>query len=453
MFKKYLIKNIFIYSPIMTEFSLFIPSQLKLFAGELNSAVWNWAAAESRKFFEDSDWQELVFIKLRNILVHAGRNVPYWRRIFREIGFNPQKFKNFEDFQKLPVITRKKLKKIPIEELIAKNISKKYFIQAATSGSTAEPLKFFQDGKIILLRRLFLFYELNYPNFRDGPFLLIGLQTIRHLNGLGYQVGGHKLEDDNWRIKIFYPNIRSFRPRYILSTPSYLKRFIFFCQRDGFTVDRLAGVFCYGEHFGEEERRSVEAFLGCPAYAVYGSQECSLIASQCAKYNYHVAHWMNYVEIIDDNDKPVSRGVLGRIVITSLMNETMPFIRYQLGDLGRLSSGKCLCGNSSPIIEIEGRIVGNIEFSDGTAFPLYPILQYLADHYSSEIKQFQIEQMSKFRLIFRYIPMYTGQSLDFERVMTEYLNSIVRNRMDIKMEVIDYIFPNQNGKTPIFIKR
>ena len=83
----------------MTEFSLFIPSQLKLFAGELNSAVWNWAAAESRKFFEDSDWQELVFIKLRNILVHAGRNVPYWRRIFREIGFNPQKFKNFEDFQ------------------------------------------------------------------------------------------------------------------------------------------------------------------------------------------------------------------------------------------------------------------------------------------------------------------------------------------------------------------
>ena len=47
-----------------------------------------------------------------------------------------------------------------------------------------------------------------------------------------------------------------------------------------------------------------------------------------------------FIEILDDNDKPVSPGNEGRVVITSLYNKAMPFIRYDLGDRAIIKKNK-----------------------------------------------------------------------------------------------------------------
>jgi phenylacetate-coenzyme A ligase PaaK-like adenylate-forming protein len=41
---------------------------------------------------------------------------------------------------------------------------------------------------------------------------------------------------------------------------------------------------------------------------------------------------LNIVEVLGDNDRPVSPGDQGRIVITNLFNHTLPILRYELGD-------------------------------------------------------------------------------------------------------------------------
>ena len=51
-----------------------------------------------------------------------------------------------------------------------------------------------------------------------------------------------------------------------------------------------------------------------------------------------------YVEIVEDN----------QICITSKHNRVMPFVRYKVGDRGRLCTDKnCSCGSQEPILELE----------------------------------------------------------------------------------------------------
>ncbi len=41
-----------------------------------------------------------------------------------------------------------------------------------------------------------------------------------------------------------------------------------------------------------------------------------------------------------------------RLLVTSLTNRLMPFIRYDLGDSGRLLEGECPCGSPFPMMEM-----------------------------------------------------------------------------------------------------
>jgi phenylacetate-CoA ligase len=42
----------------------------------------------------------------------------------------------------------------------------------------------------------------------------------------------------------------------------------------------------------------------------------------------------------------------GQLLVTSLTNRQMPFIRYRLGDFGRLLEGECECGSPFPLMEM-----------------------------------------------------------------------------------------------------
>lgn len=70
-----------------------------------------------------------------------------------------------------------------------------------------------------------------------------------------------------------------------------------------------------------------------------------------------------YVEILDEDDEVIADSVAGayggecakgRIVVTSLSNNAMPFIRYDIGDKGAILNKKCSCGCNYPVLELYG---------------------------------------------------------------------------------------------------
>jgi len=62
--------------------------------------------------------------------------------------------------------------------------------------------------------------------------------------------------------------------------------------------------------------------------------------------------------VVDDDDRPVAPGASGRLLLTGLVNPTMPLVRYDIGDRGQvpLRGDDCPCGRTLPTLPpIEGR--------------------------------------------------------------------------------------------------
>ena len=107
-------------------------------------------------------------------------------------------------------------------------------------------------------------------------------------------------------------------------------------------------------------RDTISNSLGISLYYIYGLTEIygPGIGISCDENKgMHYFDDYLYIEIIDPKTlKPVPDGEMGEIVITTLVKEGAPLIRYRTHDLSRIIPGECPCGCKYPRLDtIMGR--------------------------------------------------------------------------------------------------
>ncbi|HXQ40704.1 MAG TPA: AMP-binding protein, partial [Candidatus Udaeobacter sp.] len=124
-----------------------------------------------------------------------------------------------------------------------------------------------------------------------------------------------------------------------------------------------------------ELRALVGQIPGCRLTDSYGCTESGLIAVQCAACDaYHPADRHLVFEILDDDDRPVGPGAMGRIVVTPLFNRAMPLIRYETGDYAVLAENNGCSRSPLAIKNIVGREKNLFKLPDGRRiFPRIPL--------------------------------------------------------------------------------
>ena len=128
------------------------------------------------------------------------------------------------------------------------------------------------------------------------------------------------------------------------------------------------------ERWSEKMRRRIGEGLGIELYDIYGLTEIygPGIGINC-KYNTGMHYWDDYlyIEIIDPVTlKPVPEGEMGEIVITTLVKEGAPLIRYRTHDLSRIIPGECPCGSKHPRLDtIMGRTDDMMKIKGVNVFP------------------------------------------------------------------------------------
>lgn len=128
------------------------------------------------------------------------------------------------------------------------------------------------------------------------------------------------------------------------------------------------------ERWGEKMRNRIRTELGIELYDIYGLTEIygPGIGINC-KYDTGMHYWDDYIyiEIIDPVTlKPVPDGELGEIVITTLVKEGAPLIRYRTHDLSRIIPGTCPCGSKFPRLDtIMGRTDDMMKIKGVNVFP------------------------------------------------------------------------------------
>ncbi|MCR4888193.1 MAG: phenylacetate--CoA ligase [Ruminococcus sp.] len=128
------------------------------------------------------------------------------------------------------------------------------------------------------------------------------------------------------------------------------------------------------ERWSEKMRQRISTELGIELYDIYGLTEIygPGIGINCEKES-GMHYWDDfiYLEIIDPvTGKNVPDGEIGEIVITTLVKEGAPLIRYRTHDLSRIIPEKCSCGRCYPRIDaIMGRTDDMMKIKGVNVFP------------------------------------------------------------------------------------
>ena len=128
------------------------------------------------------------------------------------------------------------------------------------------------------------------------------------------------------------------------------------------------------ERWGEKIRQRINEGLGIESFDIYGLTEVygPGIGISCSA-NDGIHYWDDYVylEVVDPKTgDPVPDGEWGEIVITTLVKEGAPLIRFRTHDLSRIIPGTCPCGSPFPRIDtIRGRSDDMFKIHGVNVFP------------------------------------------------------------------------------------
>jgi phenylacetate-CoA ligase len=148
------------------------------------------------------------------------------------------------------------------------------------------------------------------------------------------------------------------------------------------------------------------------------------------------------VEILREDGVPCSKGEVGQVVVTGLVNRSMPLLRYRIGDTASLSGEMCGCGSNLPVLgPIVGRSDDVLHFASGRAVGRFdPVFKGF-----TEVFEAQIEQTSPTSLIVRMVPAQGYRDEIGERIAWE-IRKRVGNDVAIQVELVDAIQRGPGGK-------
>jgi len=250
----------------------------------------------------------------------------------------------------------------------------------------------------------------------------------------------------------------SHSPVIIDTLPSYLVRFAEMCGTSKLDTSRLIGFLCSGEPLLPGERAFIKKIFSCEIFSHYTATEFGTIAQECGQNAQHALH-INaeyfYVEIVNERGRALPAGETGRIIITFLDQEVIPFLRYDTGDLGHILKEACPCGRTLPLLITEGRGAHRIQLLDGRILTQFSAMSVFYDpQLMAKIRQFQIIREKFDEFIIKIVP-------NLPLVDHEWLNAEVRDRLarifgdgiKISIEVVSEIPKNDRGKRMGFISK
>ena len=348
-----------------------------------NATLRNLRYIKSVEFQSREKLKQLQDDRLRRLLLHAYRNVPYYKDVLPAAGVIKNDQVILENFQNIPLLTKDIIRQ-QTERLYSTDYHKRGFYENHTGGSTGEPVNFIQDKnyKTWEMAHQYYFHAIGGRNIGEGLLKLWGSSrdvferyeklSNRIQNRLSKVIVLNSFLMSEKAMAGYVKKWNRFRPKLVIAYTSSIQELARYIRQSGQEVSTPATVFCAAETLAEEVRQFIEGILGCPVLNQYGSREAGTIACECSrKEGLHILELHNKVEILDSHGRPSEPGEIGDVILTTLNNYSMPLIRYEIGDTAiPASDTTCSCGrNWSLIQKVTGRQMEVFRTREGTSVP------------------------------------------------------------------------------------
>lgn len=349
-----------------------------------------------RTFLKKSQWfseEELEAYQLKRfkiIIGHARKNVPYYRNLLDGLKLGPKDFKSIEDIKRIPALDKETLRK-NFKSLQAVNIRKFKPQLCRTSGTSGEPVEFYQDKPSNILEFCYYWRYWSWAGYRLGMpfaeftlrhFLDKGMKDISDRSAITGRLMLNPAQLSHEKINDFVSAIKNHKALFLKGSPSSIFTFANLLKNKGCNNLCFRAVFTAGEILFPYQRKRIEDTFHCKIFDSYGHMERAVAICQCPLGRYHVNSDYGILEIEEDKKLSSTGTMAGRVIGTSLYNFAMPLIRYKIDDIVevRADKSRCECGRGLPICEnIIGRAQDIIVTPDGrmlsNVFILFDILE------------------------------------------------------------------------------
>ncbi len=412
-----------------------------------------------RKALEASQWwppERLAaaqFARLQALLRHADDSVPYYRDLFRRIGFDPRAMTTLADLERLPFLTKADIR-ANTESLKAATATG--LARSNTGGSSGEPLVFFLGKErvshdVAAKWRATRWWGVDIGDREivvwGSPIELHAQDLARRLRDVvlrtrllpAFEMSDAKLDD-------FVAAIRNLRPAMLFGYPSALARISRHAAARGIRLNALGikVAFVTSERLYDDQRAAIEGAFGCPVANGYGGRDAGFIAHACPQGGMHITAEDIIVETIGADGRPVGAGESGEIVVTHLASRDFPFIRYRTGDFGVLDTRMCACGRGLPLLrELQGRSTDFVVAADGTPMHGLALIYVIRD--LNGIAAFKIIQETRTLTRVQIVPG-AGFEPATRQTIVQGLRARLGANVEVAIEEVAAIAPEASGK-------
>lgn len=401
--------------------------------------------------------REYQLRKITDLIYFAFNHVPYYHHLFNRLGLKPFDIRSFEDFSKIPTLTKPLLRNYAAE-LLALGAESKKLIRSRTGGTTDSPITFYYDSSRAKIKEAEMDYFRTW--FRWGPadrvaYVWGAPQDIPNISSLKYRVMNRLTYNKLFLFSSclnpqvmdgYVARLNSFRPDIVQGYANSLFILAGFILEKGYKIPPPKSIVITAEPCLPHQRRIIESAFRSEVFTFYGCREAGYVGCECSRHEgYHINCSSLYLEFLTDqgNAKP---GEIGRIVITDFFNHDMPFIRYEIGDMGIPSAASCTCGSQLPLMEFfAGRETDVFVTPDGDLVPGVSLTTRIIESCRG-IEKLQFIQNNPNELIVRIVKGKDYSTADMDKLDWK-LSQFFKGKLSISKEFIDDIPREPSGKT------
>lgn len=410
--------------------------------------------------WERARLQQFKDAKLRDLVAHIERQCPWYVDFWREAGVRPADVRGETDLDNLPVLTKQMFRDAQHRGLTAANIGEMQAGNSASGGTTGLPVQLAvsRQSRSFAGAAMLRYYhwwdcDLQTPKgllwgradpadktLRERTLLSVKAFLSQRLVLNTFYVSESIIED-------YYHRLYQFDPKMLRGYANSLALFARHVERKGHPVwPSLRMISSTSERLTQRMREEIEGVLRRPISNQYGFGEVNGVAFECPEgRQMHVAEEHVILETVDNQ----GRRVWDRespIVVTDLDNYATPLVRYEMGDVGRMTRQRCACGREHQVLaEVVGRVTEAIELSNGrtvsgsywcTVLRPYP-----------EIEQACVRVVTNAHL---QIDLKLTRPLDdrIREFLRREVGEIVGDDVRVEWRDVDHIPPVRSGKFP-----
>jgi phenylacetate-CoA ligase len=351
-------------------------------------------------------------------------------------------------------VLEKSTVKAAANEFVSEAVPPGQRMMVSTSGTTGSPLQvtaskdavavnfaFFSDflyrcGLDPFERSVTFAGRLVVPNSQEGPPYWRCNYAMRTWLFSSYHISERNAPH-------YIAQLRKVKPAYIDSYPSAVYALSKYIVDNNIVLGfALKGIVTSSETLTADQRSVIERAFGCKVYDQYGCAEMAAFVYQCRMGGYHIHPLYGVFEVLDADGRPCAPGVEGDVVLTGLINDAMPLLRYRIGDRAITADAPCACGSAHPAVKrIVGREDDYIVTPEGNLVGrLDPLFKGLVG-----ISEAQIVQRSLREIAVLVVPQPNFDESSVEGLVTG-LRERVGAQMSVKVEVVNQIPRGSGGK-------